>query len=142
MATSAPPRPQSSMSNQPPPTPSWPTAFQRRSSNMEPPPVQLPPGLTAEDFNRAVQVVAATTSAFTRVNNANQDTPQHELRRQFSQISNGHIRDVSKSGQGNAVVNEGEGQGGHDAPNWSRAKSASVLLACTVLYALIAGEFQ
>ncbi|GAA93831.1 uncharacterized protein L969DRAFT_84723 [Mixia osmundae IAM 14324] len=27
---------------------------------------------------------------------------------------------------------------GHDAPNWSRVKSYSVLLACTILYALIA----
>ena len=30
------------------------------------------------------------------------------------------------------------GHGGHDAPNWSRRTSVSVLLACTVLYAVIA----
>jgi Ca2+:H+ antiporter len=28
---------------------------------------------------------------------------------------------------------------GHDGPSWSRAVSASVLLACTALYAAIAG---
>ena len=31
------------------------------------------------------------------------------------------------------------GHGGHEAPSWSRALSASVLLACTALYAIIAG---
>ena len=31
-----------------------------------------------------------------------------------------------------------EAHGGHDAPNWSRTKSASVLMGCTVLYAIIA----
>jgi len=30
------------------------------------------------------------------------------------------------------------GQGGHDAPSWSRTTSASVLLGCTALYAVIA----
>lgn len=32
------------------------------------------------------------------------------------------------------------GHGGHDAPSWSRLTSASVLLLCTLLYAIIAGE--
>jgi Ca2+:H+ antiporter len=32
------------------------------------------------------------------------------------------------------------GHGGHDAPSWSHFASASVLLACTTLYAAIAGE--
>ncbi|KAF9933125.1 hypothetical protein FBU30_006449 [Linnemannia zychae] len=31
-----------------------------------------------------------------------------------------------------------EAHGGHDSPNWSKAKSATVLLACTVLYSIIA----
>jgi len=34
----------------------------------------------------------------------------------------------------------GGGHGGHDAPSWSRTVSASVLLGCTLLYAIIAGE--
>ncbi|KAG0352935.1 hypothetical protein BGZ54_002509 [Gamsiella multidivaricata] len=33
---------------------------------------------------------------------------------------------------------ENEEHGGHDSPNWSKAKSATVLLSCTVLYAIIA----
>lgn len=32
----------------------------------------------------------------------------------------------------------GAGQGGHDAPNWSRSKSTIILLGATVLYAVIA----
>lgn len=32
----------------------------------------------------------------------------------------------------------GDGQGGHDAPNWSRLKSSIVLMGATVLYAIIA----
>lgn len=35
---------------------------------------------------------------------------------------------------------EDEAHGGHDSPNWSKGKSATVLLGCTVLYAIIAGE--
>ncbi|KAF9976511.1 hypothetical protein BGZ73_008451 [Actinomortierella ambigua] len=33
---------------------------------------------------------------------------------------------------------EGEEHVGHDSPNWSKAKSATVLLGCTVLYSIIA----
>lgn len=32
--------------------------------------------------------------------------------------------------------------GGHDAPSWSRFTSATVLLSCTLLYAIIAGMFS
>ena len=35
---------------------------------------------------------------------------------------------------------EDEEHGGHDSPNWSKAKSATVLLGCTVLYSIIAGK--
>ncbi|KAF9585502.1 hypothetical protein BGW38_002088 [Lunasporangiospora selenospora] len=33
---------------------------------------------------------------------------------------------------------EEEAHGGHDSPNWSKGKSATVLLGCTVLYSIIA----
>ncbi|KAF9579065.1 hypothetical protein BGW38_004840 [Lunasporangiospora selenospora] len=33
---------------------------------------------------------------------------------------------------------EDQAHGGHDSPNWSKAKSATVLLSCTVLYSIIA----
>jgi Ca2+:H+ antiporter len=44
------------------------------------------------------------------------------------------------SGGAVADVDDGQGHGGHDAPSWSRLLSASVLLGCTFLYAIIAGE--
>ncbi|CAE6401515.1 unnamed protein product [Rhizoctonia solani] len=72
-----------------------------------------PTQFTADDFTRAVAV--ATVSA---------------LRHQQA----GHRRAVESTGHEHA---EG-GHGGHDAPSWSRGVSASVLLACTALYAIIA----
>lgn len=72
--------------------------------------------MTTDDFTRAVAV--ATVSA---------------LRHQQSQAhsySPGRLR--------GSAADDG-GHGGHDAPSWSRSTSASVLLACTALYALIAG---
>ncbi|KAF8333518.1 uncharacterized protein EI90DRAFT_2916517 [Cantharellus anzutake] len=74
-------------------------------------PMQLPPNLTTDDFTRAVAV--ATVSALRH----QQDHPKVR----------GHDE---PGGQG--------GHGGHDAPAWSRFVSASVLLGCTVLYAIIA----
>ncbi|KAF8982163.1 hypothetical protein BGZ46_001699 [Entomortierella lignicola] len=46
--------------------------------------------------------------------------------------------DVLKSDHGDEDDEEDEAHGGHDSPNWSKAKSASVLLGCTVLYSIIA----
>lgn len=41
------------------------------------------------------------------------------------------------------VHHEGDGHGGgHEGPSWDRKTSASVLLACTALYAIIAGAFE
>ena len=77
--------------------------------------MQLPQSMTTDDFTRAVAV--ATVSAL-----RHQQTHAHSPAR------------VRTSG------GEHEAPGGHDAPSWSRTTSASVLLACTFLYALIAGE--
>ncbi|KAI0051143.1 hypothetical protein FA95DRAFT_1512969 [Auriscalpium vulgare] len=80
-------------------------------------PTQLPENMTREDFTRAVAV--ATVSA---------------LRHQQVHLQGpGRVR----SGLDGADGDEG-GHGGHDAPSWSRATSASVLLGCTALYAIIA----
>ncbi|KAK4047479.1 hypothetical protein OIV83_005391 [Microbotryomycetes sp. JL201] len=50
-------------------------------------------------------------------------------------IEEGHQHDAS----GASKKEEADAQGGgHDAPNWSRFKSASVLLICTALYAVVA----
>ena len=77
-------------------------------------PGQLPP----DDFTRAVAV--ATVSA---------------LRHQ--QVQARRVR----SGQLGAEEEDPAGHAGHDGPSWSRAVSASVLLACTALYAIIAGTY-
>lgn len=77
-------------------------------------PIQLPPALTADDFTRAVAV--ATVSAL-----------RHQ---QHQEAMRPRLQEVPD-----------ESHGGHDAPSWSRALSASVLLGCTVLYAVIAGTF-
>lgn len=77
-------------------------------------PGQLPP----DDFTRAVAV--ATVSA---------------LRHQ--QVQARRVR----SGQLGGEEEDPAGHAGHDGPSWSRAVSASVLLACTALYAMIAGTY-
>jgi hypothetical protein len=115
--------------------------------------------MTAEDVSRAFEVVAATASAMRSHSHSqgvgggsSSHPPSHSkppvtapaLHRQSS-----HVRETSNktehegAGAGGAGAGAGatEGHGGHDAPNWSRAKSASVLMGCTVLYAIIAGEF-
>lgn len=79
-------------------------------------PTALPESMTREDFTRAVAV--ATVSA---------------LRHQEAQAAPGRLR-----ASGVPEVDDGAA-GGHDAPSWSRFVSASVLLACTALYAVIAG---
>ena len=79
-------------------------------------PLQLPGNITPDDFTRAVAV--ATVSAL-RHQQQRQATSPARLRAQ-QELEAGH--------------------GGHDAPSWSRTTSASVLLACTALYAAIAGE--
>lgn len=47
-----------------------------------------------------------------------------------------HDEGTGAAGQGGA--SHGGGGGGHDAPNWSRMKSAVILMGATVLYAIIA----
>ena len=83
-------------------------------------PTALPENMTREDFTRAVAV--ATVSA---------------LRHQEAQAAPGRFRAA-----GGPELDDGAaGQAGHEAPSWSRFVSASVLLGCTALYAVIAGAF-
>ncbi|KAF5338954.1 hypothetical protein D9611_008688 [Ephemerocybe angulata] len=78
--------------------------------------LQLPSPMTTDDFTRAVAV--ATVSAL-----------RHQ---QTHGQAGGKLRSA-------LAEHEGGGEhGGHDAPSWSRTTSASILLACTALYALIA----
>ncbi|KAM5534960.1 hypothetical protein V8D89_011333 [Ganoderma adspersum] len=75
-------------------------------------PLQLSGNMTTDDFTRAVAV--ATVSALRH----QQHRSPARLRTSGAEMDAGH--------------------GGHDGPSWSRATSASVLLACTALYAIIA----
>jgi Ca2+:H+ antiporter len=75
----------------------------------------LPPTITTDDFTRAVAV--ATVSALRHQNSASR---------------------LRTSGVVEHDDGTGGDHGGHDAPSWSRTVSASVLLTCTFLYAMIA----
>lgn len=79
--------------------------------------IQLPESMTTDDFTRAVAV--ATVSALRHQQQAHSHSPGRVRSAAEPEITGGH--------------------GGHDAPSWSRTTSASVLLGCTALYALIAG---
>ncbi|KAH9942901.1 hypothetical protein B0H21DRAFT_508526 [Amylocystis lapponica] len=79
-------------------------------------PMRLPENMTPDDFTRAVAV--ATVSALRHQQNESRSPAR---------------------ARGSAIGTETDGEhGGHDAPSWSRTTSASVLLACTALYAIIA----
>ncbi|KAF7194812.1 Low affinity vacuolar monovalent cation/H(+) antiporter [Pseudocercospora fuligena] len=49
-----------------------------------------------------------------------------------------HDRDLPPDSAHPVAHEEQGGQGGHDAPNWSRTKSAIILLTATIAYAIIA----
>ncbi|KAF8318991.1 hypothetical protein DL93DRAFT_2164698 [Clavulina sp. PMI_390] len=85
-------------------------------------PLTLPPAITADDFTRAVAV--ATVSALRH--------QQHQEALRPRGLPTPGVMEGPSHDAG------GGGHGGHDAPSWSRMVSASVLMACTVLYAVIA----
>ncbi|KAF9981779.1 hypothetical protein BGZ65_003575 [Modicella reniformis] len=60
----------------------------------------------------------------------------HPAQGLFSTLGVEH--DALKSDHGDEEDDDDEAHGGHDSPNWSKAKSATVLLGCTVLYSIIA----
>ncbi|KAJ3795458.1 hypothetical protein GGU11DRAFT_838376 [Lentinula aff. detonsa] len=91
--------------------------------------LQLPETMSTDEFTRAVAV--ATVSALRH----QQQSTQGRLR-----ISGLEHEGVGPAGigHGHGSAAGGGGHGGHDAPSWSRFTSASVLLFCTALYAVIA----
>jgi Ca2+:H+ antiporter len=50
----------------------------------------------------------------------------------------GVFPDEEDAAMADVATGHGGGHGGHDAPNWSRVKSAVILLGATILYAIIA----
>lgn len=86
-------------------------------------PGSIPGNMTTADFTRAVAV--ATVSALRHQQNASHSPAR-------VRVSGTDVEDAAGHG----------GHGGHDAPSWSRGVSASVLIGCTFLYAIIAGEWS
>jgi Ca2+:H+ antiporter len=102
-----------------------------RSTNQGSGVLQLPQQITTEDFARVVTV--ATVSALRQQQlQTNMSPARHPNRPNASGGGGGHHEADPSGGGGEAS--------GHGAPSWSRTTSALVLLGCTVLYALIAGE--
>ncbi|SCV68122.1 BQ2448_243 [Microbotryum intermedium] len=110
------------------------------------PPMVLPEGMSADELHRAFETVAATGVAIaapSRVAHLPMASASAgscggaQMHRSASQV-----REASGANTNRGAVEHdaGAAEGGHDAPNWSRLKSASVLLGCTILYAMIAGE--
>lgn len=102
-------------------------------------------GLTDEASDalvRHITEIAATTTAL-----ATRDVTRapHKAARMVSTPSKGdrphHHRTATAATEGAPEEQEapaGQAAGGHDAPNWSRGKSAAILLTATVAYAIIA----
>ncbi|KAJ3769069.1 hypothetical protein FB446DRAFT_238009 [Lentinula raphanica] len=91
--------------------------------------LQLPETMSTDEFTRAVAV--ATVSA---LRHQQQSTQGHSPARLRVGGMEHEGAGIAHGGHGSAAG----GHGGHDAPSWSRFTSASVLLTCTALYAIIA----
>lgn len=115
-------------------------ARQVTDATQEPRPLHLPEHFSQEEYDRAV---ALTASAF---HNVLQQQHQHEQANATTERGGHHRNSISAAGNHgkhvsmheDAAGEEAEGHGGHDAPSWSRGTSLTVLLSCTVLYAIIA----
>ncbi|EST09286.1 Protein of unknown function DUF307 [Kalmanozyma brasiliensis GHG001] len=113
------------------------------ATSNEPRPLQLPGHFSQEEYDRAV---ALTASAFHNVLQQHHDDAgnaageRNHLRHPAPPQSHPHGqhgKHVSMH-EDPSAGDESEGSGGHDAPSWSRGTSLTVLLSCTVLYAIIA----
>ena len=86
-----------------------------------------------------VAATAATVAARDAARARKQSIPQLPGR-QASRGPNDPVKVIAEEGGdvGLSLDHAHAGGGGHDAPNWSKAKSSIVLLGATVLYAVIA----
>ena len=85
------------------------------------------------DFVRSMAEIAAVTTTA-----AYQDFQRHGMGRKSSATpARPPLHSMPAAEEDIAAVPDA-GHGGHDAPNWSRAKSSIILLGATVLYAVIA----
>jgi Ca2+:H+ antiporter len=88
--------------------------------------------------------VAARNVAVPRRGSAHGSAMHMSAQQSISGSRHGPIRSATfteREDMGEAMGTQahgGHGGGGHDAPNWSRLKSAIILMGATVLYAIIA----
>lgn len=123
----------------------------------EPPPLELPEAFSQEDYAKAMALTAsAFQTAIQQHQQAQQATGQQQIQRPASTNVGSRVsvqphgsHHQHPQGAPNAALprgvsvvetehEAGGGHGGHDAPSWSRGVSLTVLLSCTVLYAIIA----
>lgn len=97
-------------------------------SNLQLPTTIAGEAFNTEEFTRAVAV--ATVNALKSHENA--------IAREWKQA---RVPPTLEGAHVQAAVTEEE-HGGHEGPSWSRTVSSCVLLGCTVLYAIIAGEYD
>ncbi|KAK1141425.1 hypothetical protein N8T08_009097 [Aspergillus melleus] len=96
-------------------------------------------GKDNERLVRQVTEVAATAAAVAARDVARTRKPsvQHSTPRQDSKSPADPVKAVLEE-HDDIGLEHGHTSGGHDAPNWSRARSSIILLVATVLYAIIA----
>ncbi|RMD40097.1 hypothetical protein DV735_g5037, partial [Chaetothyriales sp. CBS 134920] len=104
------------------------------------------PGLSQEETNNLVRQVAemAATAATYAARDAAQHPREaayqatHSSRRQERPLTSKQSVPESVPKVVEPAAHAEGGHGGHDAPNWSRSKSAVILLTATVAYAIVA----
>ncbi|PWZ00404.1 hypothetical protein BCV70DRAFT_94934 [Testicularia cyperi] len=99
--------------------------------------LKLPETFSQEDYERAVALTASAfhTAFQQQQRQADAAGPNdRNIRRQSLNAASHHQKHISMHEE----AEDAGGHGGHDAPSWSRATSLTVLLSCTVLYAIIA----
>ncbi|KAE8191014.1 hypothetical protein CF328_g5811, partial [Tilletia controversa] len=99
------------------------------------PPLHLPENISQEEYARAVAITASAFHTALQEHSRGVGSGQHG-----SHVNQAIPRSVAADRHMSKHEPEGEDEahGGHDAPSWSRQTSVSVLLGCTVLYAIIA----
>lgn len=95
------------------------------------------PGFTEAQNSSLVREVAEMAATAATI--AARDAARHPRRTSLVVAHKHHTKASPNDNAEEAAVAEAlAGGGGHDAPNWSRAKSSIILCGATILYALIA----
>lgn len=94
-----------------------------------------------ENLVRQITEIAATTSAIATRDATSAPRKTAHIAQSPAKSHTDRPKHHQRSGTFTAEVPEetaGQASGGHDAPNWSRTKSAVILLTATLAYAIIA----